>query len=133
MSVQMELFRIIISEMNDQQIIMLKEVDGERSFSIVIGNPEGGRHRPPAQGTRRAAAAYARPARERDRAVGRGDRPDRDQRPAGRHLFLPHPHPAERERAEGRLPPPSDAIALGVATTVPIFVAEHVLAEATRG
>src|SRR6187399_1484280 len=40
MSVQMELFRIVISEMQDQQIIMLKEVDGERTFPIVIGNPE---------------------------------------------------------------------------------------------
>ena len=40
MSVLMELHKIIISEMQDQQIIMLKEVDGERTFPIVIGNPE---------------------------------------------------------------------------------------------
>src|SRR5213592_5021650 len=40
MSVQMELHKIIISEMQDQQIIMLKEVDGERTFPIVIGSPE---------------------------------------------------------------------------------------------
>ena len=40
MSVQMELHKIIISEMNDQQIIVLKEVDGERKFPIVIGNGE---------------------------------------------------------------------------------------------
>ena len=32
MSVQMELHKIIISEMQDQQIIVLKEVDGERKF-----------------------------------------------------------------------------------------------------
>ena len=33
----MELKRIIISEIHEQQVIMLKEVDGERSFSIMIG------------------------------------------------------------------------------------------------
>src|ERR1700722_4999599 len=40
MSVQMELHKIIISEMQDSQIIVLKEVDGERSFPIVIGSAE---------------------------------------------------------------------------------------------
>ncbi|HWA99456.1 MAG TPA: bifunctional nuclease family protein [Pirellulales bacterium] len=37
MPVQMELSRIIISEINDQQVIYLKEVDGKRSFPILIG------------------------------------------------------------------------------------------------
>ncbi len=37
MPVRMELSRIIISELNDQQVIYLKEVDGERTFPIVIG------------------------------------------------------------------------------------------------
>ena len=37
MPVQMELKRIIISEIHDQQVIMLKEVEGDRSFPIVIG------------------------------------------------------------------------------------------------
>jgi len=40
MSVQMELHKIIISEMQDKQLIWLKEVDGERKFTIVIGSPE---------------------------------------------------------------------------------------------
>ena len=35
--VQMELRRIIISEVEDHQVIILREVDGERSFPIVIG------------------------------------------------------------------------------------------------
>src|SRR5262249_56408913 len=35
--VQMELKRIIISEIHEQQVITLKEVDGDRSFPIVIG------------------------------------------------------------------------------------------------
>jgi bifunctional DNase/RNase len=33
----MELSRIIISEINDQQVIYLKEIDGQRSFPILIG------------------------------------------------------------------------------------------------
>ena len=37
MPVQMELKRIIISEIHEQQVIMLREVEGERSFSIMIG------------------------------------------------------------------------------------------------
>jgi len=37
MPVRMQLSRIIISEINDQQIIYLKEVDGERQFPILIG------------------------------------------------------------------------------------------------
>lgn len=37
MHVQMELFRIIISEINDQQVVYLREVDGGRMFPILIG------------------------------------------------------------------------------------------------
>ncbi len=39
MLVQMELARIIISEINDQQVIFLREVEGEgdREFPILIG------------------------------------------------------------------------------------------------
>ncbi|NDH05426.1 bifunctional nuclease family protein [bacterium] len=37
MPVEMELRRIIISEIHEQQVIILKELDGERSFSIQIG------------------------------------------------------------------------------------------------
>lgn len=33
----MHLSRIIISEINDQQVIYLREVDGERQFPILIG------------------------------------------------------------------------------------------------
>ncbi len=35
--VHMELSRIIISETNDEQVIVLREVDGARAFPIVIG------------------------------------------------------------------------------------------------
>jgi len=37
MPVPMELSRIVISEMGDQQVIYLKEVNGTRSFPILIG------------------------------------------------------------------------------------------------
>jgi bifunctional DNase/RNase len=37
MSVEMELSRIIISEINDQQVVYLKEVEGDRTFPILIG------------------------------------------------------------------------------------------------
>ncbi len=37
MLVPMELVRIVISEINDQQVVFLREIDGERSFPILIG------------------------------------------------------------------------------------------------
>lgn len=37
MPVAMELSRIIISEINDQQVVYLKEVEGDRTFPILIG------------------------------------------------------------------------------------------------
>ena len=37
MPVQMELSRIIISEINDQQVIYLREIEGNRTFPILIG------------------------------------------------------------------------------------------------
>jgi len=37
MPVEMKLSRIIISEINEQQVIYLKEVEGDRQFPILIG------------------------------------------------------------------------------------------------
>lgn len=37
MTVQMKLARIIISEISDNQVIYLREIDGEREFPILIG------------------------------------------------------------------------------------------------
>ena len=37
MPVEMQLSRIIISEIHDQQIIYLREIEGNRQFPIVIG------------------------------------------------------------------------------------------------
>ena len=40
MPVQMQLSRIIISDINPQQIIYLKELEGDRTFPILIGQFE---------------------------------------------------------------------------------------------
>ena len=37
MQIEMQLSRIIISEINEQQVIYLREVDGHRQFPILIG------------------------------------------------------------------------------------------------
>ena len=128
MSIQMELHKIIISEMQDQQIIMLKEVDGERTFPIVIGSGE----------------AYAIDRRLKGIPTPRplthdllanvieqlgGTIESIEINDLENHTFFARIH----IRKDGQLleidSRPSDAIALGIATTVPIFVAEHVLDE----
>jgi bifunctional DNase/RNase len=40
MEIPMELSQILINEQADQQVIVLKETGGQRSFPIVIGMPE---------------------------------------------------------------------------------------------
>ena len=40
MLVQMELSRILIREITDAQFIELREIDGDRTFPIVVGKPE---------------------------------------------------------------------------------------------
>ena len=42
MLVQMELARIVINDIGDQQVVFLREIDGERSFPILIGLFEAG-------------------------------------------------------------------------------------------
>jgi len=129
MAVQMELFRIIISEMNDQQIIMLREVDGERSFSIVIGNTEAY-----AIDRRIKGLVPMRPlthdllANIVEEMGGVLERIEINDLQSGTYFAKLHIRQnGSVLKIDGR---PSDAIALGAATSVPIFVAEHVLAEA---
>lgn len=128
MSIQMELNKIIISEMQEEQIIILKEVDGERTFPIVIGSPE-------AFAIDRRLKGYVHPrplthdllANLIEKMGGTIDRieiTDLQQHTFFARIFIRHN--GEMVEVDSR---PSDAIALGVATMVPIFVAEHVLAE----
>jgi uncharacterized protein len=128
MSVQMELHKIIISEMQDQQFIYLKEVDGERKFAIVIGSSEAF-----AIDRRLKGIATQRPlthdllAAVIEQLGGAVDKIEINNLEGGTFFAKIH------IRQDGHVVKidsrPSDAIALGVATTVPIFVAEHVLDE----
>lgn len=128
MSVQMELHKIIISEMQDQQIIYLKEVDGERKFPIMIGNNEAY-----AIDRRLKGIPTARPqthdllASVIDQLGGEIERIEIND--LQDHTFFSK----ILIRQNGKLieidSRPSDAIALGIATVIPIYVAEHVLAE----
>ena len=131
MSVQMELSRIIISEMADRQIIVLKEVDGDRNFPIVIGTMEAA-----AIDRRLKGKSTARPlthdllANIIDAMGGTLERIEITNLEAATFFATLH------IRIDGKLVEvdsrPSDAIALGIATNVPIYVAEEVLDEASR-
>ena len=128
MSIQMELHKIIISEMQDQQIIMLREVDGERTFPIVIGSGE----------------AYAIDRRLKGIPTPRplthdllanvieqlgGSIEQIEINDLENHTFFARIHIRRDGQTIEIDSRPSDAIALGIATSVPIFVAEHVLDE----
>jgi bifunctional DNase/RNase len=131
MPVQMELHKIIISEMQDQQIIVLKEVDGERKFPIVIGNNEA-----LAIDRRLKGIPTPRPmthdllASVIENMGGSVDRIEINDLQA--HTFFARIHIRQNGKTLEVDSRPSDAIALGIATIVPIFVAEHVLEEVSR-
>jgi len=131
MSVQMELHKIIISEMQDQQIIVLKEVDGERKFPIVIGSNEA-----MAIDRRLKGIPTPRPmthdllASIIEEMGGNIDHIEINDLQA--HTFFAKIHIRQNGRSLEVDSRPSDAIALGIATVVPIFVAEHVLEEVSR-
>jgi uncharacterized protein len=126
MSIQMELNKIIISEMQDQQIIMLKEVDGERTFPIVIGSGEAY-----AIDRRLKGIPTPRPlthdllASVIEQLGGEIDRIEIND--LENHTFFARIHIKQDGKMIEVDSRPSDAIAIGIATTVPIFVAEHVL------
>ena len=128
MSIQMELHKIIISEMQDQQIIMLKEVDGERTFPIVIGSTEA-----MAIDRRLKSIPTPRPMthdllasviEELGGSITQIEINDLEN-----HTFYARIHVRQNGRTVEIDSRPSDAIALGIATSVPIYVAEHVLDE----
>ena len=125
-AVLMELNKIIISEMQDQQIIWLKEVDGERHFPIVIGNAEA-----LAIDRRLKGTVIPRPqthdllASVIDAMGGRLERIEITH--LQDHTFFARlviRQGGKLVEADSR---PSDAIALGIANTVPIYVADAVL------
>jgi hypothetical protein len=127
----MELHKIIISEMQDQQIIVLKEVDGERKFPIVIGSSEAY-----AIDRRLKGIPTPRPlthdllANVIESMGGNIDRIEINDLQA--HTFFARIHVRQNGKTIEVDSRPSDAIALGIATVVPIYVAEHVLEEVSR-
>jgi hypothetical protein len=126
MAVPMELHKIIISEMQDKQLIWLKEVDGERKFTIVIGSSEA-----MAIDRRLKGSPTPRPlthdllANVIEEMGGNIEKIEINDLQQG--TFYAKIHIRQNGRRLEIDSRPSDAIALGIATMVPIFVAEHVL------
>ncbi len=128
MAVRMELSRIFIREMMDMQIIELTEVDGDRTFPIVIGLPEAvaidrrlkGIEIPRPQ-THDLLASVVEHLGGRLREIVINDLVD-----GTFYAKLIIEQDGQEIEVDSR---PSDAIALGVAQNVPIYVAEHVLAQ----
>ena len=126
--VQMELKRIIISEVHDQQVIMLKEVEGDRSFPIVIGIFEA------TSIDRRVKKMPSPRPLTHDLVASVIDSMGGDLQDVFISELRDHTYFAKlRIRINGELVEvdsrPSDAIALAVTANVPIYVAEDVLGE----
>jgi bifunctional DNase/RNase len=127
-AVQMELTRIIISENNEQQIIFLKEVDGERTFPIVIGIFEA------TSIDRRVKNLPAPRPLTHDLLASTIELLGGELQDIFISELRDHTYFAKlRIRHEGELievdSRPSDAIAVAVTVDVPIYVAEDVLNE----
>ena len=129
MPVQMDLRRIIISEIHEQQIILLREVDGERSFSIMIGIFEA------TSIDRRVKKLPAPRPLTHDLVANVVDSLGGELRDIYISELREHTYYAKlRIRMNGAIIEidcrPSDAIAIAVTANVPIYVAEDVLEEA---
>lgn len=130
--VRMELSRLIISDLQDSQIIVLHEVDGPRQFPIVIGSSEA-----MAINRRLKGDMVPRPlthdllANVVEAMGGTVDRIEIHN--LENHTFFARVvlrrKAGKREEWIEVDSRPSDAIAVGVATNVPIYVAEQVLDE----
>ena len=128
MDIEMELSRIIINETSDQQIIVLKERQGHRSFPIVIGIVEVF-----AIDRRLKGIKSPRPMTHdllEGIIEGLGAKIEKivinDLR---NHTFFAKIYLSMNGRTVEVDSRPSDAIALGTASNTPIYVAEHVLEE----
>jgi len=128
---EVELSRIIINEESDQQLIVLKECKGERSIPIVIGIVEifaidrrlkG--HMPPRPLTHDLLASVIDALDASIEKIVINDLTD--------HIFYARIHLRHGEKRIEIDSRPSDAIAVGVALSAPIFVAEHVLDQAAQ-
>jgi len=128
MPVPMELSRIIISEINDQQVIYLKEIDGQRTFPILIGIFEA------TSIDRRVKRFHPPRPLTHDLLVGAVEMMGGEFQDVVINELREHTYFAKlRIRHDGELleidARPSDAIAVAVTCdpTLPIFVNEEVL------
>src|SRR4051812_21466454 len=124
----MELRRIIISEVHEQQVIMLKEVDGDRSFSIMIGIFEA------TSIDRRVRKLNSPRPLTHDLVATTIESLGGELRDIYISELRDHTYYAKlRIRQNGEMievdSRPSDAIAPAVTASVPIYVAEDVLDE----
>ena len=124
----MELKRIIISEIHEQQVIALKEVEGDRSFPIVIGIFEATSIDRRVKGITNPRPLTHDLVANTVESLG-GELQDVYINDLREHTYFTK----LRVRHEGELIEidcrPSDAIALAVTAKVPIYVAEDVLNE----
>ena len=125
---QMELKRIIISESVDHQVIVLREVDGEISFPIVIGIFEA------ASINRRVQGIPAPRPLTHDLVTSTIEMLGAELQDIVISELIEHTYFAKlRIRKDGELVEvdsrPSDAIAVAVTAKVPIYVSEDVLNE----
>lgn len=128
MPVQMDLKRIIISEIHEQQVIMLREVEGNRSFSIMIGIFEA------TSIDRRVKKLPSPRPLTHDLVANVIESLGGELRDIYISELREHTYYAKlRIRQNGELievdTRPSDAIALAVTANVPIYVAEDVIDE----
>jgi len=129
MDVRMDLARIIIKELSDQQYIYLREHGGTREFPIVIGDNEA-----LAIDRRLKGQKRARPMTH-DLLADVIEQLGADLEKIVINDLKEHTFYAKLIIRQGGAlmeidSRPSDAIALGVASDTPIFVSEHVLREA---
>jgi bifunctional DNase/RNase len=129
MSVRMELSRIFIRELSDMQIIELSEVGGERTFPIVIGLPEAFAIERRLKGTEVVRPQTHDLLASVIRALG-GKLTSIEIHQLSQGTFFANLHVAKEGNDVVIDSRPSDAIALGVAEKVPIYVSEAVLAQA---
>jgi bifunctional DNase/RNase len=131
METEVELSRIIINETSDQQIIVLKERNGQRSFPIVIGIAEifaidrrlkG--IKPPRPMTHDLLDSVIENLGGKIEKIVIND--------LRNHTFYAKIHlnlNGGTVEVDSR---PSDAIALGAASNIPIYVADHVFEKTSQ-
>lgn len=131
MDVPMELSRVLITELGDQQVIFLKEKGGSRSFPIVIGIAEA-----LAIDRRLKGVPLPRPMTHDLMASvieSLGGTIDRVViHDLHEHTFLANLYIRRGDEVIPVDSRPSDAIALGVASETPIFVSEKVLRQVSE-